>query len=131
MEKKERKIIKDEYDSQLKDYRNNDQEERTKYINNKLSKLPLHEQLRKLNFDDIMTDFEATSLYPSAMWDESSVYSKIETGFAFKPHMNDVFVKAFNDQTFNHDGSKSAVSKRKYYNPPILLFQHLPVKEKG
>ena len=39
-----------------------------------------------------MMDFDATSLYPSAMWDESSVYPEIETGFASKPHMNDVHV---------------------------------------
>ena len=35
-------------------------------------------------------DFDATSLYPSAMWDGKSVYPKIESGFAFKPEMNDV-----------------------------------------
>ena len=35
-------------------------------------------------------DFDATSLYPTAMWDENSVYPKIETRFAFKPDMNDV-----------------------------------------
>ena len=38
-------------------------------------------------------DFDSTSLYPSAMWDEKSVYLKIETGFALKPHMYDVSVK--------------------------------------
>ena len=68
--------------------------------------------------------------YPSAMWDEKSVYPKIETGFAFKPHMNDVYVKAFNNQTFNEDGDESAILTIKYYNPPDLIFQHLPVKEK-
>ena len=75
--------------------------------------------------------FDATSLYPSAMWDEKSVYPKVETGFGLKPHMNDVFVKSFNDQTFNQDGDESAaLLKIKYYNPPDLLFQHLPVKVK-
>ena len=44
--------------------------------------------------------FDATSLYPSAMYDEKSVYPKIENGFAFKPDMNDVYVKAFNNQFF-------------------------------
>ena len=48
-------------------------------------------------------DFDATSSFVSAMYDEISVYPKIETGFAFKPHMNDVYVKAFNNQTFNQD----------------------------
>ena len=54
-------------------------------------------------------DFDSTSLYPSAMWDENSVYPKIEIGFAFKPDMNDVYVEAFNNQTFNQDGDESAI----------------------
>ena len=44
--------------------------------------------------------------------------------------MNDVYVKAFNNQTFNQDGDESAVLRKQYYNPPNLIFQHLPVKEK-
>ena len=75
-------------------------------------------------------DFGATSLYSSAMWDENSVYPKIETGFAFKPHMKKVYVKAFNNQTFNQDGDETAILRIKYYNPRHLIFQHLPVKEK-
>ena len=38
---------------------------------------------------------------------------KIETGFAFKPHMNDVYVKSFDDQTFNQDSDESAILKIK------------------
>ena len=49
--------------------------------------------------------------------DENSVYPKIETGFAFKPDMNDVHVEAFNNQTYNQDGDESAISTIKYYNP--------------
>ena len=85
---------------------------------------------KKLDVNDVMMDFDATSLYPSAMWDEKSVYPRIETGFAFKPHMNNVLVEAFNNQTFNEDGNESAILKIKYYNPANLIFQHLPVKEK-
>ena len=59
-------------------------------MNHKLSELPIHEKLRKLNPDDVKMDFDATSLYQSAMWDEKPVYPKIETAFAFKPHMNKV-----------------------------------------
>ena len=84
-----RKTIEDEYDSQFDDYRDINQEERTNYINNKLSKLPIHEELQKLNIKDVMMDFDATSLYPS-MWDGKSVYPKIETGFAFIPDMNKI-----------------------------------------
>ena len=69
-------------------------------------------------------------LYPSATWDEISVYPKIETGFALKPHINHVYVEAFNNQTFNQHGDESAILTIKYYNPPNLIFQHLPVKEK-
>ena len=55
---------------------------------------------------------------------------KIQTGFAFKPHMNDVYVEAFNNQTSNQDGDEPAILRMKYYNPRDLIFEHLPVKEK-
>ena len=126
----QRKIIEDEYDSKFKDYRDIDEEERTEHINKELNKLPIHKKLQKLNLIDVMMDFDATSLYPSAMWDENSVYPKIDSGFAFKPHMNNVYVEAFNNQTFNQDGDESAILRIKYYNTRNLIFQHLPVKEK-
>ena len=55
--KKHRKIIEDEYDSQFDDDPDINQEERTNYMNNKLSKLKIHEKLQKLNFRDVMMDF--------------------------------------------------------------------------
>ena len=125
-----RKIIENKYDSNFKDYRDIDEEERTEHINKELNKLPIHKKLQKLDLNDVMMDFDATSLYPSAMWDKNSVYPKIETGFAFKPHMNDIYVEAFNNQTFNEDGDESAILTIKYYNPPDLIYQHLPIKEK-
>ena len=127
---KQRKIIEDENDSKFQDYRDIDVEGRTEHINKDLNKLPIHKKLQKLNQNYVMMDFDATSLYPSAMWDENSVYPKIETGFAFKPHMNKTYVDAFNNQTFNQDGDESAILRIKYYNPRNLIFQHLPVKEK-
>ena len=127
---KQRKIIEDEYDSKFKDYRYIDVEEKTEHISKELNKLSIHKKLQKLDINDVMMDFDATSLYPSAMWDQNSVYPKIETGFAFKPHMNNVSVEAFNNQTFNQEGDESAILRIKYYNPPELIFQHLPVKEK-
>ena len=126
----QRKILEDEYDSQFNDYGDNDEEERTEHINKELNKLPKHKKLQKLNLNDAMMDFDAKSLYLSAMWDENSVYPKIESGFAFKPHMNNVYVEAFNNQTFNQDGDESAILRIKYHKPPNLIFQHLPVKEK-
>ena len=101
----------------------------TKHINKELNKLPIHKKLQKPNPNDVMMDFDAISLYPSAMWDENLVYPKVETGFAFKPPMNTTFVDAFNKQTFNEDADESAILRKKYYNPPDLIFQHLPVKE--
>ena len=92
--------------------------------------LPIHQELSKLDLNKTQMDFDATSLYPSAMWDKNSVYPKIETGFAFKRHMNDVYVEAFNNQTFNEDGDESAILTIKYHNPPDFIFQHLPIKEK-
>ena len=74
-----------------------------------------------------MWDFDAVSLYPSAMWDPKSIYPKTETGYAYKKHMNDELVKKFNNQTFTQG---SAILKIKYYNPKNLRVQHLPIKEK-
>ena len=125
-----RKIIEDEFDSNFKDYRDIDEEERSEHINKEPNKFPIHKKLQKLDVNDVMMDFDATSLYPSAVWDEKSVYPKIETGFAFKPHMNNVYVEAFNNQTFGQDGDESAILTIKYYNPPNPIYQHLPVKEK-
>ena len=119
-----------EFDSKYDDYRDIDRKEKTDYVNKKLKTLSIHKELSKLNSNKTQMDFDATSLYPSAMWDEISVYPKIETGFAFKPDMNDVYVEAFNNQPFNQDGDESAILTIKYYNPPNLIFQHLPVKEK-
>ena len=126
----QRKIIEDEYDSNFKGYRDIDEEERTEHINKKLNKLPIYKNLQKLDLNGVMMDLDATSLYPSAMWDQNSVYPKIETGFVFKPHMNNVYVEAFNNQTFNQNRDESGILRIKYYNPRNLIFQHLPVKEK-
>ena len=62
----------------------------------------------------LLWDFDAVSLYLSAMWDENSIYPKIETGYAFEKHMNEELVEKFNNQTFNQG---SANLKIKYYNP--------------
>ena len=92
--------------------------------------LPIHKELSKLDSNKTQMDFDATSLYPSAIWDQNSVYPKIETGCAFKPHMNKTYVEAFSNQSFNEDGDESAILTIKYHNPPNLIYQHLHVKEK-
>ena len=119
-----------EFDSKYDDYRDIDQKEKEKYVNRKLNMLPIHKELSQLDSNKTQMDFDATSLYPSAMWVENSVYPKIETGFAFKSHMNEVYVEVFNNQSFNEDSDESAILAIKYYNSPDIIFQHLPVKEK-
>ena len=74
----------EEFDSKYDDYRDIDQKEKTDYINKTLNMLPIHKELSKFDSNKTQMDFDATSLYPSAMWDDNSVYPKIETGFAFK-----------------------------------------------
>ena len=127
---KHEKEYKNEFDSNYGDYRDIDQKEKEKYVNKKLNMLPIHKELFKLNLKKTQMCYDGNSLYPSAMYDCESVYPKIETGFVFKPHLNKPFVEAFNSQTFNEDGEESAILTIKYYNPPDLIFQHLPVKEK-
>ena len=61
------------------------------------------------------------------MWDEKSIYPRIETGSAFTQDMNNELVEKINNQTFN---KVSAILKIKYYNPKNLIVQHLPIKEK-
>ena len=92
--------------------------------------LAIHKQLSKLGLNNTQVGVDATSFYLSAMYNVESVYLKKETGFAFEPHMNDIYAKSFNDQTFNQDGGESAMLRTKYYNPLNRIFQHLPVKEK-
>ena len=77
-----------------------------------------------------MMDFDVSSSYPSANCDENTVYLEIETGFGFEPLMNNIYVEAINNQTFNQDGNESAILWIKYYNPANPLFQYLTIKEK-
>ena len=75
----------------------------------------------------LLWDFDAVSLYPSAMWDPKSIYPKIETAYPFKREMNDELIEKFNIQIFTQG---SAILKIKYFNPKNLIVQHLPIKEK-
>ena len=62
--------------------------EKTEYTNNKLNILPIQGQLSKLVLKRTQMDFDATSFYPPAMWNNDSVYPKVESGYTFTPHMN-------------------------------------------
>ena len=61
------------------------------------------------------------------MWDENSIYPRIESGYAFNRDMNDELVEKFKNQTFTQG---SAILKITYYNPKDLIVQHIPIKEK-
>ena len=123
------KIFEKEYESQFKDYRDEDVEEKEKYINEKLSELRLHKIIKRVELIHLLWDFDAVSLYPypSAMWDEKSIYPRIETGYAYTEDMNDELVSKFKNGKFNQG---SAILKIKYYNPKNLIVQHLPVEER-
>ena len=121
------KIFQKEYESQFNDYRDENVEEKEKYINEKLSSFRLHKMIKRIEIFQLLWDFDAVSLYPSATWDENSIYPRIETGYAFTPDMNDELVEKFDTGNFNQG---SAILKIKYYNPKNLTFQHLPVKER-
>ena len=120
-------IFEKEYEDRFNDYRDENVEDREKYINEKLSNLRLHKIIKRIELIHFLCDFDAVSLYPSAMWDPKSIYPKIETGYAFKREMNDELVEKINNQTFTQG---SAILKIKYFNQKILIVQHPPVKEK-
>ena len=61
------------------------------------------------------------------MWDENSIYQRIETGYSFTKDTNDELVEKFNTGNFTKG---SAILKIKYYKPKKLIVQHLPVKER-
>ena len=121
------KIFEKEYEDQFDDYRDENIDEKEKYINEKLSQLPIHQLIKQIKLEELLWDYDATSLYPSAMWDEKSIYPRIETGYAFTRDMNKILVHRFNNQNFTQG---SAILKIKYYNPKNLIVQHLPIKEK-
>ena len=125
--KKHYEIFKKEYESQFDDYRLENEEDKEKYINENLGELELHKLIKQIKITHLLWDFDANSLYPSAMWDENSIYPRIETGYAFTRDMNKFLVHKFNNGNFNQG---SAFLKIKYYNPKNLIVQHLPVKEK-
>ena len=60
-----------------------------------------------------MMDFDATSLYPRAIWDEKTVYLTRESGFLFEPYMNNWFDNDFKNQIFNEDVNDYAILKIK------------------
>ena len=121
------KIFEKEYEDQFIVYRHENVEYKEKHINEKLSNLKLHKTIKRKELIHLLWDFDAVSLYPSAMWDPKSIYPKMETGYAHDKHMNNELVETINNQIFTQG---SGILKIKYYNPKNLIVQHLPIKEK-
>ena len=67
------KTFEKEYKDQFDDYRDENVEEKEKYINEKLGNLRLHKLIQRIELIHLLWDFDAVSLYPSAMWDEKSI----------------------------------------------------------
>ena len=121
------KIYGKGYESKFDDYKIENVDEKEKYINEKLSKLPLHQLIKQIKIDELLWYFNAVSIYPSAIWDEKSIYLRIETGYAFTEVMNDELLENFNTGNFTQG---SAILRIKCYNPKNLIVQQLPVREK-
>ena len=62
-ENKHLKIYEKEYESKNYDYRKENFDGKEKYINEKISQLPIHQLLKKLKSGEIFWDFETVSLY--------------------------------------------------------------------
>ena len=58
------------------EYRDIDQKEKTDFFSKKVNLLAVHEQLSKVDLNFTQMDFDATSLYPSCLWDNNSVFLK-------------------------------------------------------
>ena len=121
------KIYEKVYENQFNEYRDEDVEEKEKFIIESFSQLPIYQLKKQLKLDEMIWDIDAVCIYPSALWDESSIYLSIETGYAYTQDMNDELVKIVNFGEFKQG---SAILKSKYYNLKNLIVQHLPVKER-
>ena len=67
------KFFEKEYENQFDDHRNENEEKKEKFINEKLSNLTIHQLLKQLILNDLLWDCDCVGLYPSAMWDKSSI----------------------------------------------------------
>ena len=94
------KIFEKEYENQFNDYRDEHGEEKENYINEKLGHPPIHQLIKQTKLDELLWNFDAVSLYPSAMSDENSIYPKTESRYAYTTDMNEEFVENFNTGNF-------------------------------
>ena len=115
---KQFKIFEKENEIKFSDYKPEDVEEKEKYVNEKLSDLPIHQLSRQLKINELLWDYDCVSLYPSAMWDKKSVHPRIETGYAYTKDTNDNLVEKFINQTFTQGSAilKNSKLQSKKFN---------------
>ena len=122
------KVFEKEYESKFNDCRKKNVDEEENYINEKLGGLPIHSLIKQIKLFELLWDFDAVTLYPSAIWDEKSNHCRIETGYAYTEDMNEELVENFNTGNLTKG---RAILKIKFYNPKKSIVQHFPVKEKN
>ena len=121
------KYLKKEHENQFDDYRNENEEDKEKFIYKKIGDFRLHRLLKQTELIHLLWGFDAVSLYLSSMWDKNNICPRIETGYAYTRDMDDELVEKFNTGNFNQG---SAILSIIYCNPRDLIVQHLPIKER-
>ena len=94
------KVVKKNMKTKYNDYRDEDIEEKEKFINEKLSELPIHQLVKQTILNELLCDFKVVSLYPSGMWEEKSINFRIETGYVYTRDMIDELVGKFKTGNF-------------------------------
>ena len=79
---REKKQTEKECVSKFDDLRKTNEKDKGNYVKNQLCKLLNQINPREVSLTDVSIDNDATSLYPSARWDEKSIYPKTKTGYA-------------------------------------------------
>ena len=119
----------EQYDKHYADYRDINKADKEKYINNKLSKLEISKELNNLDKKDRLVSSDYVSLYPSAMVDSKSKFSKIETAKAILPESSDLLCELFNTGNWS-SLNKNGFFKVLYHSSKENILQHLPINEK-
>ena len=97
-----------------------------KVKNEKLGEFANRQPLKQTNFKELLIDYGAVSLYPSAMWDKKTIYPKIETRYAFSEDMNDELVNKMIHQSSTQGIATLLIM---YHTPKTSIVQHLPTKK--
>ena len=71
--KKHYEKFEKDYENQFNVYRDENEEDKEKYINKTLGDLRLHKLLKQIRTIHLLWYYDAVFLYPSAMWDEKSI----------------------------------------------------------